>query len=619
MPPDPPSLAHPPVASSSVVDVPALPTAPSSPGNIPHADAALDPEATLVSGTPSEDPAWRGDGHVTPPAPQHNRSNCGRSEDDELPVVRRAVTSGMLATPPYTIHSQRMRWFIVIMVALAGLFSPLSANIYFPVIPSIADDLSTTVEDINISVTVYMIFQGISPSFMGAICDVLGRRPVYILTFIIYLGACAGLANTHSYALLLVLRCIQAAGSASVIAIGSGSIGDIAPPAERGMFMALFGLGPMVGPCIGPVVGGVLADHFGWQSLFWFLFAFGAVVLVFLVLFLPETLRSLVGNGSIPARGINRSGVSIWHEHQQRKRQGPRDEEAEAASLAAKPPQKGWKDVRPFAPLKMFREKDVVCVLVFNAVTYTLFYTVTTSTGSVFKDTYGLNETELGLCFLANGVGCLLATFTGGPRMTADYKHVRQQVERKKLAEGISLEEQKRQQKGQDQNDLSAFPIEKARLRSMPYFFFLLVAATIVYGWVVDRGVHISVPLIMQFIIGLSVTSVFNIVGTLLVDLYPGQSASATAANNLIRCCFGAAGTGFIEPLLNRLGAGWSFTMLTLINCLFIPLMLLEWRYGMKWRAERAARLKAAKDRAEERAREQGRVLEKKREGKTAA
>lgn len=108
-----------------------------------------------------------------------------------------------------------------------------------------------------------------------------------------------------------------------------------------------------------------------YRSLFWFLFAFGAVVLVFLVLFLPETLRSLVGNGSIPARGINRSGVSIWHEHQQRKRQGPRDKEAEAASLAAKPPQKGWKDVRPFAPLKMFREKDVVCVLVFNAITYT--------------------------------------------------------------------------------------------------------------------------------------------------------------------------------------------------------------------------------------------------------
>lgn len=122
-----------------------------------------------------------------------------------------------------------------------------------------------------------------------------------------YLGACAGLANTHSYALLLVLRCIQAAGSASVIAIGSGSIGDIAPPAERGMFMALFGLGCAVqcltswpqaaqspsptGPwsvhasvplsvrllcpalCLwflttNASAGGVLADHFGWQCVY---------------------------------------------------------------------------------------------------------------------------------------------------------------------------------------------------------------------------------------------------------------------------------------------------------------------------------------------------------------
>lgn len=58
-----------------------------------------------------------------------------------------------------------------------------------------------------------------------------------------YIGACAGLANTHKYWLLVVLRIIQAAGSSSVIAIGAGSIGDIAPPAERGLFMSIFGLG----------------------------------------------------------------------------------------------------------------------------------------------------------------------------------------------------------------------------------------------------------------------------------------------------------------------------------------------------------------------------------------
>ncbi|KWU43702.1 MFS general substrate transporter, partial [Rhodotorula sp. JG-1b] len=496
----------------------------------------------------------------------------------------------------YTIHSPRMRWFIVGLVSLAGLMSPLTANIFFPVIPSIASDLGVTVELINISVLAYMIAQGVSPSFFGAICDVLGRRPTYIVSFIIYIGACAGLANTHKYWLLVVLRVIQAAGSSSVIAIGAGSIGDIAPPSERGLFMSIFGLGPMVGPCIGPIVGGVLAERYGWQALFWFLFVLGALVLLSLSLFLPETLRSMVGDGSIPARGINRSLVSVWQQRQRRRRMGKEAlAEADAASLIAKPPKKGWKDVKPFAPLKMFREKDVFFVLTFNSACYTLFYTVTTSTGTTFKDTYHLSETELGLCFIANGAGCLLATFINGPRMTHDYKVVKRQVERRRAEAGFSKEEEALERK-KDLNDLSTFPIEHARLRSEPYFFFVLIASTITYGWVLDKGVHLSVPLIMQFFIGVSVTTIFNCTSTLLVDLYPGQSASATAANNLYRCCAGAAGVGFVEPLLNRLGAGWSFTFLSLLCCCFSPLMLLEWKNGMRWRAERAERLQVEQE-----------------------
>ena len=68
-----------------------------------------------------------------------------------------------------------------------------------------------------------------------------------ILT-ISYMGACAGLANTHSYGELLGFRILQAVGSASVIAIGSGTIGDVAPPSERGKAMSLFGLGAMSSP-----------------------------------------------------------------------------------------------------------------------------------------------------------------------------------------------------------------------------------------------------------------------------------------------------------------------------------------------------------------------------------
>ena len=62
------------------------------------------------------------------------------------------------------------------------------------------------------------------------------------------LPATLGLAlvPTNAYWLLMLLRCLQAAGSASTVALGAGVIADIATRAERGGFFGLFSLGPMV-------------------------------------------------------------------------------------------------------------------------------------------------------------------------------------------------------------------------------------------------------------------------------------------------------------------------------------------------------------------------------------
>lgn len=176
-----------------------------------------------------------------------------------------------------------------------------------------------------------------------------------------------------------------------------------------------------------------------------------------------------------------------------------------------------------------------------------------------------------------------------GPRMNGDYRTVARQVEEARATRGA--------EKKRDLNDLSSFPIERARLRSLrnllsaplclcaemalltmhwstAIFFFLLIACTIVYGWTLDRGIHLAAPLAMQFFselarsrrsqsrahrcpaVGLSCTSIFNSISTLVVDMYPGQSASATAANNLYRCLCGAIGTAVIDPILSALGAG---------------------------------------------------------------
>ena len=112
----------------------------------------------------------------------------------------------------YSYFSRVQKRWIVFLVAFAGMFSPLSSFIYYPAIDGIARDLGVTVELVNLTVTSYMIVSGVTPAIIGDLADMVGRRPVYIFTFIVYFAANIGLALQRSYPALLVLRMLQSVG-----------------------------------------------------------------------------------------------------------------------------------------------------------------------------------------------------------------------------------------------------------------------------------------------------------------------------------------------------------------------------------------------------------------------
>ena len=68
---------------------------------------------------------------------------------------------------PYSKFSKSQRYLIITVATLSASFSGFASNIYFPAIPTIASSLHTTVENVNLTVTSYMIFQAITPAFWG--------------------------------------------------------------------------------------------------------------------------------------------------------------------------------------------------------------------------------------------------------------------------------------------------------------------------------------------------------------------------------------------------------------------------------------------------------------------
>lgn len=72
----------------------------------------------------------------------------------------------------------------------------------------------------TLTVTVYMIVQGLAPSFWGSFSDVIGRRVIFIGTFVVYIIANIGLGLSTNYGELMAFRALQAAGSSATISIG---------------------------------------------------------------------------------------------------------------------------------------------------------------------------------------------------------------------------------------------------------------------------------------------------------------------------------------------------------------------------------------------------------------
>lgn len=305
----------------------------------------------------------------------------------------------------YTIFTKPQKLRIVLLVALASVYSPLSSFIYYPALTAVANDLHTTLSKVNLTITSYMIVSGVAPMILGSIADHLGRRPVYLLMFFMYVVANVGLALQTSYPALLLLRMLQSAGGSATIGIGYGVVGDIAESSERGAYMGILGCGPNVAPGLGPVLGGVLAQKAGWRWVFGFLAISGGLSLVLIAVVLPETARNIVGNGSRAAVGLNKRIPMLWQEKNNTLSRGRQTGASEDVPQFVK-----LKIPNLIGSISILLCKDTAPVVVVIAVFYTAYSCLQASLSSLFINIYGYRELEAGLIYIPFGVGCFIAS-----------------------------------------------------------------------------------------------------------------------------------------------------------------------------------------------------------------
>ena len=144
-----------------------------------------------------------------------------------------------------------------------------------------------------------------------------------------------------------------------------------------------------------------------------------------------------------------------------------------ATSPLASPPKITWRVF--FEPMLFLLEKDVACTLFFGGVIYTVWSMVTSSTTVLLVHLYGLNTLQVGLCFLPNGLGCIIGSTMAGRQLDWDFKAAEDSYRyRHGLPATYALP---KQQLPRD------FPLERARLAQLPTMVPVFVFAVLVYGF----------------------------------------------------------------------------------------------------------------------------------------
>ncbi|KXS99593.1 hypothetical protein AC578_2223 [Pseudocercospora eumusae] len=501
--------------------------------------------------------------------------------------------------PPYSIFTPRAKIFIVVAVSISSLISPFGAMTFYPALDVIARDLGVTPTLINLSLTTYMsrsclseadtdfekIAQAIAPALIAGMSDTNGRRLSYIVCFIIFLVANIGLALQTNYAALLVLRMVQAFGCSAAIALSNAVVADIATSAERGKYMGYATAGLLFGPAFGPTIGGLFAEYLGWRWTFWFLVIFSGFLLVVFSLFFPETCRNVVGNGSIPAKGVNQSILGYL---QQRHHRLNSPDDASSFTTDRSNKRSKLSLPNPLQTLAILTDKESSLILLYNGLFFTGMMVVTASIPTLYESVYHLNTLYTGLCYISMGMGSLASTLTMGHVVDWNFR---------RHARKLNLQISKTRQQ-----DLSNFPIERVRFEVVVPAHIIGTIGILIFGWTLNFETSLAGPEIALFLIGFGVSTAFNITNTLLIDLHRDHPATATAAVNFVRCLMSAGGAAAIIPMCNAIGIGWAFTFLALMYVVLILAVFWLMKAGMRWREEKKASKEedAAKERKEE-------------------
>ena len=163
--------------------------------------------------------------------------------------------------------TDKHQWSGFLAVGMGTFFLILDQSAVNIALPQISTYFHVKISDVQWVVIGYGLTTGALMIPIGRLSDIIGKKTIYLLGFVITGVGSLFAGTASSLVILSASRAIQGVGGAMTQANAMAILITLFPTHMRsfiiGIFMTIIG----VASVIGPVFGGVIVQHFGWRWL----------------------------------------------------------------------------------------------------------------------------------------------------------------------------------------------------------------------------------------------------------------------------------------------------------------------------------------------------------------
>ena len=179
-------------------------------------------------------------------------------------------------------------WLALTVLALGLFMTLLDLTIVHVAIPSIVDDLHSSLDQILWVLNGYSLVYAVLLITSGRLGDIFGPRNMFAAGIVVFTLASAFSGLAQDPVQLILARGAQGLGAAMLAPQGLPIMLSLFPPERRGGVFAIYGSLAGLAVLLGPVLGGFIVTHFGWRWIFYVNLPVGLLTFALAFLFVPD-------------------------------------------------------------------------------------------------------------------------------------------------------------------------------------------------------------------------------------------------------------------------------------------------------------------------------------------